>query len=139
MVEKSSYFKSFGKLFQTYEAAVQYDNDMKIVLNLIKDLYHDPYEIPGGKYVNIDFKSYKKVNEEFWKLCKEHKHTEKIYNDYVNVQMGIGRILDDSDSVLSKLFYHLSCCKYFSDNDIRMYNQPYYALHPDEANKRFKQ
>jgi hypothetical protein len=53
--------------------------------------------------------------------------------------MGIGRILDDSDSVLSKLFYHLSCCKYFSDNDIRMYNQPYYALHPDEANKRFKQ
>lgn len=121
-----------GKIFNTAEECIRYENISKQVNNILNtlenpDKYNQECQFSNGKgFIQHPHGTRDMLEKEIVRLSNEWFNNEE---PFINFNYYLGRCINDSNvSCLNKLSYKLMCI----DKLEREYGQPYYASHPNE-------
>lgn len=126
--EVTRYETSDGKLFTDEIKAIKHQSTVDLVA-AAKNLFPNS-DIPTGEYIQLtqnQYDEFKRAFDDVLKTC----HPDLVERNTEQYVCGgfLGRLLNDYDSPVYKLWWLLGCV----DNRLRMYNQHYYANHPKET------
>lgn len=122
-----------GARFDDYRDCEKHETGLAVVNAILADL---PAAEPEGEtYVQHDRETLLSVKRRLFELVlakygDSYPLWKEFDPDKVHPMSGVGRVLDDLGGPLASAWRRLSC--YNFDNG-REYEQPYFALNPDEA------
>lgn len=119
-----------GKQFDNERSAKLYEDILWEIHSIERNLPERPDNTDfanGHGYIQHQMESLRQARELLYDLALR-VHPSMIEYDFFSY--GFVRALDDSNSVLGKLYYRLVTCV---DADLREWGQPYFANHPEHA------
>lgn len=138
MVEQIRMFKAEdGKTFSDYDVALTHEHDVKLA-QFIADQLPDNSKLASGDFYQLDKYDFVYSRTAFCAALRNRYGSDKTFKKAIDAYEDnpfcdiIGRLLCDSGSPFNKVFHMFSSI----DDRCRMFNQPYFANHPDEAGKQ---
>ena len=139
MVEEVRMFKTDdGRKFTDYDAALIHEHDAKSA-QMITDMLPDNSNLASGDFYQLTRDEVRYSRTAFCVVLRNKYGGDKTFKKAIDAYEDnplcdlIGRLLCDSNTPFYGVFITFSSINY---NNNRLFNQPYYANHPDEAGKQ---
>ena len=139
MVEEVRMFEAEGgKQFVTFEAALLHETDVKLAQHIVDQL-PDNSNLASGDFYQLTRDEVQHNRMAFCMALRTRYGSGGTFKKAIDAYEGdprcdtVGRLLCDSGSPYNKVFHMFASINY---NNNRMFNQPYFANHPDEAKKQ---
>ena len=122
-----------GKRFREEWPCLEYEAELATVTHIMRMMPDTP---PDGTYVECDCDVLKQIKRDLWALVlSEYGERWPAWKDWnvddVRPDSIVGRVLSDCrHGPLEDAWAELQKCDFASG---RVYKQPYYVLHPEEA------
>jgi len=127
-----------GKQFVTFDAALTHEHGVKLAQHII-DMLPDNSKLASGDFYQLTREEVQLSRSAFCAALRNKYGSDKTFMKGLDAYEGdprcdfIGRLLCDFGSPFNKVFHMFASIDY---NNNRMFNQPYFANHPAETQKR---
>ena len=129
----TQYVAEDGKIFLDRESCLLYEKQYFAVKNIMKDFPSIPKG--DGEFIEVNKFLLFRIRRALWILVLDeygdgYPHWKKWDADEIHPYSVVGRVLSDSDSPVANAWNKLGYCDFERG---RIYQQPYYVTHPNEA------